>query len=170
MQSQFEATKQQFQHRLYGYAYYSLRVAEDAEDIVQEAFIRLWQNWQSVEPTQVGAWLMRVTQNLVVDHLRKNKHRHQESEIDADELPHNAEDAHQRKVMQKIVEESIARLDDPYRTVLILREIQGLSYQEIADILSVSADQVRTDLFRGKRKLRDTVKQHALYHSELLAG
>ena len=170
MHSQFEAIKQQYQHRLYGYAYYSLRIAEDAEDVVQEAFLRLWENWQDIDLPQVGAWLMRVTRNLVIDRVRKNKSGFPQSEVDIDEIAQDDDESRHQEVLKRIVEQSIAGLDDPYRTTLILREIQGLSYQEIADILSISVDQVKTDLFRGKGKLREIVKQHALYHSELLAG
>jgi len=170
MDSQFESIKQQYQHRLYGYAFYSLRVAEDAQDVVQEAFLRLWENWKEVDLKKVGAWLMRVTRNLIVDQIRKNKTKFPESETNLDEIVMDENESRHREVLKRIVEQSIARLDEPYRTTLILREIQGLSYQEIAEILCISVAQVKTDLFRGKGKLREIVKQHSLYHSELLAG
>lgn len=170
MESQFELIKQQYQQRLYGYAFYSLRVAEDAQDVVQEAFLRLWENWKEVDLHKVGAWLMRVTRNLIVDQIRKNKSQLYESETDIDDIAQDDDEARNREVLKRIVEQSIARLNEPYRTTLILREIQGLSYQEISDILCISIDQVRTDLYRGKGKLREIVKQHSLYHSELLAG
>ncbi|MDY6984705.1 MAG: sigma factor-like helix-turn-helix DNA-binding protein, partial [Pseudomonadota bacterium] len=63
---------------------------------------------------------------------------------------------------------SIAQLQDPYRTTLILREMQGLNYQDIAEVLRVSVDHVKTDLFRGRRKLREIVCAHPLYHPDLL--
>jgi RNA polymerase sigma-70 factor (ECF subfamily) len=175
MQSQFEITKQQFQHRLYSYAYYSLRIAADAEDIVQEAFLKLWENRQDIDPLQVGGWLMRVTQNLIIDHVRKHKTRLlvTDDDADLDLIPQEdgqEQDTHHQRVLKRIVEHSIARLHDPYRTILIMREIQELNYQEIADILCVSVDHVRTDLFRGKHKLRELVRQHPLYHHDLLTG
>lgn len=177
MHRQFETAKRQFQHRLYSYAWYSLRIKADAEDIVQEAFLKLWENWQSVDPPQIGAWLMRVTQNLLVDHVRKHRTRLRVTDADVDlELiaqedgQQDEQEAQHQRVLKRIVEDCIAKLDDPYRTTVILREIQGLSYQEIADVLRISVDHVRTDLFRGKRKLREIVRQHPLYHDELLTG
>jgi RNA polymerase sigma-70 factor (ECF subfamily) len=173
MHRQFERTKQEFQHRLYSYAWYSLRIAADAEDIVQEAFLKLWENWQDIDPPQVGAWLTRVTQNLIIDHVRKQRTRQRvtDSEADLDQIAQeDAPDPQQQGTLKRIVEQSIARLNDPYRTILIMREIQGLSYQDIAAILCISVEHVKTDLFRGKRKLREIVRQHPLYHHDLLPG
>lgn len=173
MRRQFETAKQQYRDRLYSYAWYSLRHKADAEDVVQEAFLKLWENIEGVQLPQVGAWLTRVTQNLIVDHLRRRKARQSwtdaDTELDtiAQEEPRDVE---HEGTLKRIVEHSIAQLQDPYRTTLILREIQDLSYQEIADVLRISVDHVKTDLFRGKRKLREIVKAHPLYHHDLLTG
>lgn len=171
MRRQFETAKQQFRDRLYSYAWYSLRSKADAEDIVQEAFLKLWENIDGVHPPQVGAWLTRVTQNLIVDHLRRRKARQAwaDTETDPDSIPHElTQDAQQQSTLKRIVEHSIAQLQDPYRTTLILREVQGLAYQEIAEILRVSVDHVKTDLFRARRKLRAIVSAHPLYTDDLL--
>lgn len=173
MHRQFETAKRQYQHRLYSYAWYSLRIKADAEDIVQEAFIKLWENWHDIDPLKIGSWLTRVTQNLIVDHVRKHKIRLRVTDADTDPdllVQDEAPDPQHQGTLKRIVESSIAKLDDPYRTTLIMREIQGLSYQEIADILHLSVDHVRTDLFRGKSKLRELVRQHPLYHHDLLTG
>lgn len=175
MHKQFETTKQQYQRQLYSYAWYSLRIAADAEDIVQEAFLKLWENRHDVDPLQAGAWLMRVTRNLIVDHVRKHRTRSRVTDGDADldliardEDPD--QDAQHQRTLKCIVERSITELHDPYRTILIMREIHGLSYHEIAAILDISVDHVKTDLFRAKRKLREIVRQHPLYHHDLLTG
>ena len=167
MNKQYEQVKAQFQHRVYSYACYSLRNAADAEDIAQEAFIRLWQHWPQIDVRQAGSWLMRVTHNLIIDHVRRQQTRPQSGEEDPDAIGDTGY-RYQRDEMTRIVEESIAKVSEPYRTTLILREIQGMAYQEIADVLEISQDQVRTDLFRGRRKLREQVKQHPLYSTDLL--
>lgn len=172
MKRHFESIKAQFQHRVYSYAYYSLRVAADAEDITQEVFIRLWQNWPHLNPLQAKSWLMRVTHNLIIDHVRSQKNRTYGSNDDKDEDDSPEVVQHQDELDQPtlrlIVEQSIAQLDDPYRTTMILREVQGMSYQNIAEILSVSINQIKTDLFRAKYKLRAIVKLHPLYSTDLL--
>lgn len=171
MDAPFETSRKLYQRRLYSYAWYSLRVAADAEDVVQEAFVRLWEHRREVEPMQVGAWLMRVTQNLVTDQIRRRGTRARDEEVDTDLLPAEQPapaDHHHQRCMKALVEECIAALTDPYRTIVIMREIQGLSYQEIADILGISLDHVKTDLFRAKRKLRELVSSHPRYDQHLL--
>lgn len=173
MRRQFETAKQQYRDRLYSYAWYSLRNKADAEDIVQEAFLKLWEKQEGLDPQRIGAWLMRVTQNLIVDHLRRRKARQSwtDTETDLETIAQEeAQDAQQQRTLKRIVEHSIAQLQDPYRTTVILREIQGMHYQEIADVLRVSVEHVKTDLFRGRRKLREIVSAHPLYHHDLLTG
>jgi RNA polymerase sigma-70 factor, ECF subfamily len=173
MRRQFETAKQQYRDRLYSYAWYSLRSKADAEDIVQEAFLKLWEKQEGLDPRQIGAWLMRVTQNLIVDHLRRRKARQTwtDTETDLETIAQeDTQDTQHQGTLKRIVEHSIAQLQDPYRTTVILREIQGLNYQEIADVLRVSVDHVKTDLFRGRRKLREIVSAHPLYHHDLLTG
>jgi len=171
MRRQFETAKQQYRDRLYSYAWYSLRNKADAEDIVQEAFLKLWENLERLDPPQIGGWLTRVTQNLIVDHLRRRRARQTwtDTETDLDTIAHeDTPDTQHQNMLKRIVEHSIAQLQDPYRTTLILREIQGLNYQDIAEVLRVSVDHVKTDLFRGRRKLREIVSAHPLYHQDLL--
>ena len=173
MHRQFDSAKAQFRDRLYSYAWYSLRSKADAEDVVQEAFLKLWEHSANVDPAQTGAWLMRVTQNLIVDYVRRRKARQTWTDTDADPdaiAQDDTPDLQHQRTLKRIVEHSIAQLQDPYRTTVILREIQGLNYQEIAHILRVSVDHVKTDLFRGRRKLREIVSAHPLYHHDLLGS
>jgi RNA polymerase sigma-70 factor (ECF subfamily) len=114
---------------------------------------------------------MRVTQNLVTDQIRRRRTRALDEEIDTDLLAAEqpaAADQHHQHSLKALVEECIAGLADPYRTIVIMREIQGLGYQEIAAILDISLDHVKTDLFRAKRKLRELVSRHPHYDQHLL--
>src|SRR5690606_20784544 len=128
MQTSFENIRSLYQHRLYAYAWYSLRDAAEAEDVVQEAFTRFWEQRHGIDPRQAGAWLMRVTQNLVTDQIRRRRVRDADNDMDADALVAEqppVEDLQHQHDMKRVVEESLAGLTDPYRSILILREIQG---------------------------------------------
>lgn len=70
----------QHRHRVLSFARYSLRVREDAEDVTQEVFIKLWQHWHKIDHEKLGAWLMRVAHNCVIDHVRKQ--RPQQANVD----------------------------------------------------------------------------------------
>lgn len=170
MNDQFQKAKELYQHRLYSFAYYSLRVREDAEDLTQEVLLRLWQHWDGIDQERLPAWLMQVAHHLVVDHVRRRR-RLLFVEAELDDFPcAGAALDRDGELFRKIVEQSIARLNDPYRTTVILRDIQACSYREIAEILRTSEAQVKTDLFRGRGKLRKLVKMHKQFSPELLAA
>ena len=73
MQKQYQQAITRYRQRVFSFANYSLRAREDAEDITQDVFIKLWQNWQRLDHIKLNAWLMRVAHNAVVDHVRKHK-------------------------------------------------------------------------------------------------
>lgn len=150
---------------MYSFAFYSLRVKEDAEDIAQETFLRLCNNWKKIDVDRAGAWLMQVAHNLVVDHVRKQQNNPQIHDNDIDIMSEvKSQDS---EVFKQIVEQSIAKLKDPFRTTIILRDIQSLSYKEVSEILSVPVSQVKSDLFRGRKKLRELVKKHDFFTEDL---
>tara|TARA_B100001063_G_scaffold209149_1_gene205976 strand:+ start:32 stop:364 length:333 start_codon:yes stop_codon:yes gene_type:complete len=73
MQKQYKQATTQYRQMVFFFANYSLRAREDAEDITQDVFIKLWQNWCRIDHSKLNAWLMRVAHNAVVDHVRKFK-------------------------------------------------------------------------------------------------
>ncbi|MDP6536508.1 MAG: sigma-70 family RNA polymerase sigma factor [Gammaproteobacteria bacterium] len=73
MLPQYLQAIEQHRQRIFSFAHYSLRAREDAEDVTQEVFIKLWQHWQKIDHNKLGAWLMRVARNAVIDHVRKHK-------------------------------------------------------------------------------------------------
>ena len=80
MRALYQQAIDQYRHRVFSFAHYSLRVKEDAEDVTQEVFIKLWQHWQKIDHEKLGGWLMRVAHNSVIDHVRKQ--RPQQANVD----------------------------------------------------------------------------------------
>ena len=157
MLTQYQEVIAQYRQRVFSFAYYSLRTREDAEDITQDVFIRLWQHWRKIDHERVGAWLMRVAHNSVIDHTRR--HKNERRRVD---LPDTLEDAVSVKdtelesqEFQQHLEAAISTLHDPYRSILIMRDVQGLSYQEIEQTLNLSQSQVKVYLHRARRQLRE---------------
>ena len=157
MLTQYRQTIDQYRQRVFSFAFYSLRAREDAEDITQDVFIRLWQHWQKIDHDRVGAWLMRVAHNAIVDHLRRS--RHERSRVDlADRLEEavTVEDpGPEAEEFQRQLEAAIGNLSDPHRSIVIMRDIQGLSYQEIEQTVNLSQSQVKVYLHRARRQLRE---------------
>lgn len=159
MLKQYRQAVEQHRQRVYSFAAYSLRASDDAEDITQEVFIKLWQHWQRIDHDKLGAWLLRVARNTVIDHGRKHNSRRQledgfsEVEEQSDETDVAGEV--DRGQLRHRLEKAISDLDEPFRSIVILRDIQGLSYLDIEHCLEMSESQVKVYLHRARRKLRD---------------
>lgn len=159
MLAQYQQAITQHRQRVFSFAHYSLRAREDAEDITQEVFIKLWQHWQKIDHSKLGAWLMRVAHNAVIDHVRKQKNVASQTDDYAEPEEQAAEALTEEQVDDgKFKEElmaSIKLLDDPFRSIIIMRDIQGMSYGDIQHTLDMSESQVKVYLHRGRRKLRE---------------
>ncbi|QDV39088.1 RNA polymerase sigma factor [Tautonia plasticadhaerens] len=149
--------------RVYSLARYTLGSAQDAEDVTQEVFIRLWENWAQVDLERVEGWLIRVTSNACVDFRRRSSARPEAGGSRAptraiDRCPSAATDpstAAESSELRSRVADAIARLQEPYRSVLILREIEGLPYAEISQALGMSMPSVKVNLHRARARLTE---------------
>lgn len=148
-------------HRVYTLAYYTLGSHQDAEDATQEVLTRFWRHATRVDPERVEGWLMRVTTNVCRDQIRRRVSRREDVATEATEhvlgsLPSGEpgpSELAERVETTGEIERELAGLDEPYRSLLILREVQGLSYQAIAGALEMSLSSVRVYLHRGRKRL-----------------
>lgn len=167
MLAQYQQAITQHRQRVFSFAHYSLRAKEDAEDITQEVFIKLWQHWQKIDHSKLGAWLMRVAHNAVIDHVRKQKNVASQTDDYAEPEEQAAEVLTEQQVDDGRFKEelmaSIKLLDDPFRSIIIMRDIQGMSYSDIQHTLDMSESQVKVYLHRGRRKLRENPALRKLF-------
>lgn len=141
--------------RVMAHAYRLLHDRAEAEDVTQEALLRLWKiapEWRSGE-AQVTTWLYRVTANLCTDRLRKTRH----GDIDAapevaDDAP-SADQALISRARAEALTRALANLPDRQRQAVVLRHIEGLQNPEIAEIMDISVEAVESLTARGKRAL-----------------
>ncbi len=156
MLAQYRQAVDQHKQRVYSLALYSLRAQEDAEDVTQEVFIKLWQHWQKVDLDKIGAWLMRVTRNSVIDHVRKRNPEQNQTDFNVETQPalESEETELDRTSIQQQLKLAIAELNEPFRSIIIMRDIQGFSYSDIEQTLDMSESQVKVYLHRARRKLR----------------
>ncbi|MFM1897144.1 MAG: hypothetical protein RLZZ385_2218 [Pseudomonadota bacterium] len=153
----YQKALEQYRQRVYSFALYSLRAQADAEDVTQDVFIRLWQHWRKIDHSRQGAWLMRVAHNAVIDHIRRRRSQGDVLPVPED-LAGETEDGESVLENEQFREEltrAISNLGDPYRSILIMRDIQGLSYEEIEHSLQLSQSQVKVYLHRARRRLRE---------------
>jgi len=167
MRAQFQQAIEKNRQRIYAFAHYSLRTPQDAEDVTQEVFIKLWQHWRRIDHDRLGAWLMRVAHNAVIDHVRRNQtvqkwlddYAGVDEQAEADDPGHERD----REAFKEQLMRAIAGLDDPFRSIVIMRDIQGMSYAEIETTLEMSESQVKVYLHRARRKLRENARLRQLF-------
>jgi RNA polymerase sigma-70 factor, ECF subfamily len=150
---------------------FSLRIVNDAteaEDIVQEVFINLWKNREHIcQISNVEAWCMTATRNLSIDKLR-SKHKRVDGIKPGFDLQDKAPDPYRQTVTNDIiglVKKMMEQLPEKQKHIMHLRDIEGLSYQEIAGALELSLDQVKVNLFRARKAIRAQLLKYELRSS-----
>lgn len=143
---------------------------QEAEDILQEVFITVYQNLRSYNPDlSFSSWIYRITRNEVISQYRKRKARPHGNSIDVENevLQNIASDVDvagevSADVRADAIRAAIDELDLKYRDVLILRYIEDRTYDDISDILKKPPGTVATLLNRAKKKLKKQLEQHTL--------
>jgi len=128
---------------------------EDAEDIVQETLIRLWNETKRQEIDNVKSFAMTVCRNLSLDHISKKEHQAVSFEED---LHDQVDIGSQPDRMIESIKTLIAELPEKQRTALQLRDIEGQSYKEIAAEMEISESDVKVNIFRARQKLKERLK------------
>jgi len=157
----FERIMKKYRNAIYSYAYYFSGSHEDAEDLTQEALIKIWRNMPVMRPFPGKSWVMKVTRNHCIDWARARK-------TDCAGLVSPGAAAHYCKVseshiirnvdrneLKKKIEAAIAGLPVCLRETIILREIQGMKYEEISRALDMPLNTVRANIHRGRRLMRE---------------
>jgi RNA polymerase sigma-70 factor (ECF subfamily) len=161
---------------LYNYALRMTSNRDDAADLVQETFLKAFRFWDKYEKgTNIRAWLFRIMKNSYINKYRKETK--EPDTVDYDDIQNfynsiKAESADpndlQRKIFGGLLEDDIAKaleaLPEEFRTVVILCDIEGLSYEEIAEFVDCPIGTVRSRLHRGRRILRGMLLNYARKH------
>jgi len=154
----------QLNRKLYGFAFRILRNQEEAEDAVQEIFIKLWNMKENLkEYTSIDALATTMTKNYCIDQIRKTKHFIQE-DYNRQNLQ-NIDNTSPYELManresDEIIHSIIDQLPDIYKGVIRLREIEGLSYEEIADKTAQNIITLRVTLSRARKMIREEFNKH----------
>jgi RNA polymerase sigma-70 factor (ECF subfamily) len=140
---------------------YCKRVMMDdalAEDIFQETFLKFYESTNAERNmTNVSAFIFRIARNLCINEKQKKYHSFVELEETSAITDADSYEAREKSV---IVENALASLPDKFREVLVLKEYLGFSYQEIADLMSITLPSVRIQIYRAKQKMRELLQPY----------
>jgi RNA polymerase sigma-70 factor (ECF subfamily) len=156
----FRRLCEQHQNRIFTFTRYYLGNREDAEDVTQEVLLRLWEHGRQVPEPELPAWLTRVARNACVDVLRKRRTYPAAVGSDPGALvgaaargpgPDSLAEASQ---FGQHLERALQLLPEAQRAVLVLREVQGMKYEEISESVGLPVNTVKVYLHRGRQALR----------------
>lgn len=162
---EFERLVNEYQRNVYNLALRMVGNPEDASDMSQEAFIKAYSSLADFRgDSKFSVWLYRIVSNVCLDFLRKRNRRQVVSltvededdgdvELDIADEESSPELLLERKLTREAVRRGLDSLPHDMREILLLREIQGLSYDEIAQVLQIEAGTVKSRIFRARKKL-----------------
>ena len=161
----FETLVTAYEKTVYNLALRMVGNPQDAEDMTQEAFLKAYNSLDSFRgDSKFSVWLYRIVSNVCLDHLRKKNRRStvslsveddegEEIQLDIPDTALSPEAMLEQKLTREAVRRGLQSLDEDARQILLLREIQGLSYEEIAQALSLESGTVKSRIFRARKKL-----------------
>lgn len=141
----------QYADNVFRFIVKNLRHEEDAKDIVQSAFEKLWRNKDMVENAKCKSYLFTVAYNQMIDHLRKVKRITLKDEFHAEVKVHNQPVNNMKKALQ----EALNRLNEVQKSLVMLKDYEGYSYEEIGQITGLNEGQVKVYLHRARLALRN---------------
>ncbi|NLK97602.1 sigma-70 family RNA polymerase sigma factor [Defluviitalea saccharophila] len=154
----FEELVSRYKNLVYSIILRMTNDPEEANDLAQEVFIKVYRNLDKYEPTyKFSTWIMRITTNLVIDSRRKQK----QSTISVEEMPYEPsseggpEEEYLRQEKSNEVIDALNALPEMYRIPIILFHQQGLSYQEISDVINEPLSKVKNRIFRARKMLKE---------------
>ena len=160
----FNDLVRQHNRTLYGYAFRILRNQEEAEDAVQDVFIKLWNLGNKLdEYKSIGALATTMIKNLCIDQLRKRKHLSREDYMQKEIQNSDIESPHELMESMEssnIIYQIINKLPELYRDLIKLREIEGLSYEEIVEKSGQNINTLRVTISRARKMIREEFNKY----------
>lgn len=171
--SQFESEFMPHIDSLYNFAYRLVYDEDDANDLVQETYLKAYRFFESYEPgTNAKAWLFRILKNSFINDFRKKSKQPAKVDYNEVESYYNSDDTEadatvdlRSQTVQDMIGDEVAlalnALDVDFRTIIILSDLEGFKYEEMAKILDIPIGTVRSRLHRARNLLKDKLSSYA---------
>ena len=170
----FQQLIEKHQKKVFNIAYRMMGNEEDAKDMAQEALVKAYRNIGKFRlDSAFSTWLFRIATNACLDELRKNKKKMDDISLNIDKTDdgetltkelavdkNGPEMEFLKKERQRILAEGIKSLSEDYKRVIVLRDIQGFSYEEIAEICETNIGTVKSRINRGRSMLKEKLMLH----------
>lgn len=176
----FEQLIDGYQHKIFNIALRIVGNYDDASDLAQEVLIRVYKSISAFkEQSSFSTWIYRITTNACLDEIRKRKNRKiisldEEIKVDDGEMKRQIvsdeplpEDTAEKRELKKMVNDAISRLSEEHRMAIVLRDIQGFSYEEIARMINCPEGTVKSRISRARQSLKNVLQsKRELFYEE----
>lgn len=174
--SQFEKEFMPFINSLYNFAFRLSLDEDDANDLVQDTYLKAYRFFDSYQPgTNAKAWLFRILKNTFINEFRRKSkqpakvdYQEVESYYNSDDVDENHTTDLRSETVQELLGDEVAKalneIDVDFRTVIVLCDIEGFTYEEMAKILDIPIGTVRSRLHRARNLLKDRLVEYARKH------
>jgi len=161
--SEFKLLVMPYSSRLYRMAFRLMNSREEAEDIVQEVYVKLWgmrrelPNYNSIEALSI-----RITRNLCLDHLRRRKVNHdamKTEQLKQESYPETPSENLEKREDAELVHKLISALPEPQRSLVHLRHLEGKEYEEIAEMVNMNVNAIRVSISRARKQMREMIEK-----------
>ncbi len=139
---------------VYRFALKHLRDSDTAKDVVQESFARLWQKAEEVDPAKAKSYLFTTAHHIMVDTVRRGQ-RSARMEEHHEDLSFTSQG--DQPDLKAVIDAGLATLPDVQRSVILLRDLEGYSYEEIAELTGLNLTQVKVYIYRGRTALKEYI-------------
>jgi RNA polymerase sigma-70 factor (ECF subfamily) len=137
---------------VYRFILKNIKDEHDAQDVVQDAFERLWVNRKKLKAEKAKSYLFTTAYHTMIDHIRKAKH-----EGSIEDIRETGQISNEYSDLKEILDEALNKLNEIQRSVILLRDYEGYSYQEIGKITGLNESQVKVYIYRARVFLKDYI-------------
>lgn len=155
-EKEFNILVKQTSQRVHRFVFKNLKNDADTKDVVQETYVKLWMKRDTVDQEKIIAWLFTTAYRTMIDFIRKKKPRFDITEDLIEASTNSNTDT------TDMIHLYLDQLSPVFKSVLLLRDIEGYNYEEIGSILSLSESQVKVYLFRARQKLKAIIEKNEI--------
>lgn len=155
-EKEFNILVKQTSQRVHRFVFKNLKNDADTKDVVQETYVKLWMKRDTVDQEKIIAWLFTTAYRTMIDFIRKKKPQFDITEDLIEASTNSNTDT------ADMIHLYLDQLSPVFKSVLLLRDIEGYNYEEIGSILSLSESQVKVYLFRARQKLKAIIEKNEI--------
>jgi RNA polymerase sigma factor (sigma-70 family) len=151
--AEYNSCAEQFSDGVYRFILKNIKDDDTARDIVQESFVRMWEKVKDISFEKAKSYLFTTAYHTMIDHIRKNQRlTSMDNSYDNKYHDHNS-----FSDLKEVLEEAVAKLPEIQRNVILLRDYEGYSYEEIGEITGLNESQVKVYIFRARTFLKQYI-------------